>query len=249
MGLFSFIPKVVRKILRKAPTCSAVIVAAGSSERMGGEDKLFIEIDGLPVLAHTLMVFQNSKRIYEIILVAREDALESVLELCKEYNISKVSKIIVGGSTRSESVLHGVTAVSKTASLVAIHDAARPCVSSSLIEKTIAKAEKHKAAAPAIPVTSTIKRVKNGVIVETVDRENLVEIQTPQVFDTALIKGALTKAIKNNVAITDDCMAVELLGATVYTTEGSVNNIKITSKEDIPLIKAVLLKNKKYQTI
>lgn len=240
MGLFRLVPKIVRKILRKVPTCSAVIVAAGSSERMGGEDKLFIEIDGVPVLAHTLRVFQNSRRIYEIILVAREDSLEKVLSLCENYKISKVSKIIVGGSTRTESVLHGVTAVSKTASLVAIHDAARPCVDNSLIKATIAKAEKHKAAAPGVPVTSTIKRVKNGVIVETVDRDELVEIQTPQVFDVALIKGALTKAIKNNIAITDDCMAVELFGATVHVTEGSVNNIKLTNKEDIPIIEAIL---------
>lgn len=241
MGIVNLVPKILNKILGKSPRCSAVIVAAGSSTRMSGEDKLFIEIGDMPVLMHTLMAFQNSQRIFEIILVTREDILEIVSDLCEEFDISKVSKIIVGGATRAESVLNGVTAVSKKAALVAIHDAARPCVDGAVIEKTITKAEKNKAAAPGVPITSTIKRVKDGVILETTDRDDLVEIQTPQVFDVTLIKGALTRAIKNNIEITDDCMAVELLGVDVYITEGSTNNIKLTCSEDIILAKAVLL--------
>ena len=177
LSLLKFGFKVVTTLIKSKKFCSAVIVAAGSSQRMSGEDKLLIEINGIPVLGHTLMAFQDSGCISEIIIVTREEAIASVAKICKKYNINKVSGIIVGGLTRTESVFNGVSAVSKKASLIAIHDAARPCVDNTVIQRVVNMASKYKAAAPSIPITSTVKKVKNDQIIETVDREELAEIQ------------------------------------------------------------------------
>ena len=207
---------------------------------MGGRDKLFIEIGGIPVIIHTIMSFSRCDYIDEIIVVVRGDSLEKVVALCKEYNILKVTKVMVGGDTRLESVINGVLAVSWKSELIAIHDGARPCVDNRIIEKTVLKATKRHAAAAGVSVNSTLKRVKSNVILETIDRQNMIEIQTPQTFNADLIKAALKKAKKDNPSITDDCMAAELLGVPVYVTEGSRNNIKITTNEDIVIASAIL---------
>lgn len=225
---------------RKRPFCSAVIVGAGLSRRMDGEDKLFLEICGAPVLAHTLSAFQNSSCIDEIIVVTRAEAFQQVGALCVSHNIGKVSKILLGGETRLESVMNGMLGVSKKAKLIAVHDAARPCVGEAIISRTVGTAAEFYAAAPGIPVISTLKRVNGGTIRETVDRTDLVEIQTPQVFDADLIKAALTNAADKGADITDDCMAVELLGLPVHITEGSASNIKITTREDIVFAESIL---------
>ena len=229
-----------KKTRGKRPMCSAVIVAAGTSRRMGGEDKLLLEICGAPVLAHTLTAFQRSECIDEIIIVTREDMLGAVGEMCEKYGADKAAGIIVGGATRLESALYGTLAVSKNAKLIAIHDGARPCLDEGLLSRAVKAASEHYAAAPAIPVSSTIKRVKDGIISETVDRAELVEIQTPQVFDAGLIKAALTGALKKGAEVTDDCMAVELIGGRVLITEGSASNIKITTKDDIAIAESIL---------
>jgi len=242
LSLLSFSNNIIKKVLGKSNICSAVIMAAGSSKRMGGENKVLIKINDIPVVVHTLMVFQNNDSINEIIVVAREDSIEAIAKLCDLYDITKVTKIIAGGNTRTESVLNGITAVSKYASLIAIHDAARPCVDDDVIQKAINLAAVYKAAAPSIPITSTVKKVHNNQIIETVDRESLVEIQTPQVFNADLIKYAITKVINESIPVTDDCMAVELSGINVYTSKGSVNNLKITNKEDILVAQTILSK-------
>jgi len=210
---------------------------------MDGGDKLYTEIGGFPVLAHTLNIFQKCESIKEIIVVAREDRIGQVSEICGSCGINKANKIIVGGGTRLESVLNGLMAVSKGMHLVAIHDGARPCVSPEIIERTITAAARHRAAAPAVKASSTVKRVKDGMVTATVDREQLYEIQTPQVFETDLIKAALTNAFNKRVDITDDCMAAELIGIPVYVTDGSRNNIKITTREDIVIAEAILRNN------
>ena len=225
---------------KKRPVCAAVIVAAGLSRRMEGEDKLFTEIRGAPVLAHTLAAFQNSAYIDEIIIVAREDMLDSVSEICGKHDFSKASSVIIGGATRLESVMNGLLAVSKKTDLAAIHDGARPCVTETVIGQTIVAAAEFYAAAPGIPVASTLKRSDGRIITETVDRTGLFEIQTPQVFDADLIKAALTGAIKKGIEVTDDCMAVEMLGVQVHITEGSSYNIKITTKEDVAIAESIL---------
>ena len=244
MKLSIIMYRIGRRAFRKIPPCSAVIAAGGSSKRMGSVgDKLFIPICDTPMIVHTMRAFQNCKHINEIIVVAREEIIDSIAELCSQYDISKVAMIVCGGPTRVESVLNGVLAISKKAGLVAIHDGARPCVDSDIIIKTIAKASKYHAAAPGVKVTSTLKSVKKGFIKKTVPREGLVEIQTPQVFDVDLIKAALTKAVQDSSDITDDCMALELMGFPVYVTEGRADNIKITTKEDIAIAEAILAVN------
>jgi len=220
--------------------CSAVIVAAGESLRMGAEDKLFIEICGEPVLAHTLMAFQKAERVSEIVVVAREECLKRVGLLCRAFRIHKAVKIMAGGETRLDSAYFGAFAVSENAGLIAIHDGARPCVSDHVITCAIVAAARHHAAAPGLAVSSTMKRAKGRLIAETVDREGLFEIQTPQVFDADLIRAALTKARKKGIAVTDDCQAAELIGVPVYISEGSRNNIKITTGDDLVVAEAIL---------
>ena len=227
-------------IFKKRLFCSAVIVAAGESRRMDGGDKLFLEINGAPVLAHTLMAFQKCACIDEIVVVVREEELARVSGICGKLGVDKAVRIMTGGPTRQVSVLNGLLAVSKKAKYVAIHDGARPCVSVDIIERTVAAAVKSHAAAPGLQVSSTLKRVDGGVIRETVDREGLYEVQTPQVFDVDLIKAALTNVTKKGLDVTDDCTAVELLGVGVFITEGSARNLKITEKDDLTIAEVLL---------
>ena len=230
----------MRQKSKKTAFCSAVIVAAGASQRMGAEDKLFVEICGAPVLAHTLMAFQEAEGVGEIIVVAREGCLERVGDICRAYGIAKAGKVIVGGETRLDSAYNGALAASGKAQLIAIHDGARPCVSAAEIETALSAAARYHAAAPCLAVSSTIKRAKGGSISETVDREGLYEIQTPQVFAAEIIKAALTNARKKAIAVTDDCQAAELIGVPVHVTEGSRSNIKITTREDLIFAEAIL---------
>ena len=235
----SFLKK-LKKDSEEPALCTAVIAAAGSSERMEGEDKQFIEMLGMPVLAFTLAKFEACALVGEIIIVARQDKLERVRDICAEYGICKASKVVAGGSTRLESVMNGVLAASDKAQFIAIHDGARPCITENVIERAIKAAWAHHAAAPAVPVSSTIKKAKGGVVLETVSREDLFEIQTPQVFAAEIIKAALTNARDKSINVTDDCMAVELMGVPVYITEGSRSNIKLTTRDDIAVAEAIL---------
>jgi len=225
---------------KKPPICTAVIAAAGLSHRCKGEDKLFYLVGGRPVLAYAIEAFQNCGLISEIIIVAREEHFDIIGEICKEYGFNKVSKIIKGASTRAESVINGVFAVSAKTKLIAIHDGARPCIDIEIIENVINTAAKYHAAAPATKIISTIKRVENGVISETINREGLFEIQTPQVFRTEIIKAALTNAARKSVTVTDDCMAAEMIGVSAYIVEGSRDNIKITENEDLQRAESIL---------
>jgi len=236
----SLLTRMIKKITGIPSRCTAVIVAAGSSERMEGTDKLFANICGAPVIVHTLLAFQKSDYIDDIVVVTRQECIKQVTALCKEHHIVKASKVMVGGATRLDSVISGVFACSWKTELVAIHDGARPCVDLRTIEKTILKSTKRHAAAAGVPVSSTLKKVRRNVVLETIDREDVFEIQTPQTFNVDLIKGALTKAKKETPEITDDCMAVELLGVPVYVTEGSRRNIKITKLEDLGVAEAIL---------
>lgn len=233
----------IRKLLRKkevTPSCSAVIVAAGSSQRMGG-DKIMASLGGLPVLVHTLMAFQRAALVDEIVVVTRMEKLTQVADLCKKYGIDKVSKIISGGATRTESALAGVSEVKSRAKLIAIHDGARPLVTETLINRTVYAADDHLAAVPVIKSSDTLKLVdEDGFICGTVDRGQAVRVQTPQVFDAALIKGALTRAVKEKLALTDDGSAMELLKVKTYTVPGEEDNIKLTTPRDMVAAEAIL---------
>ena len=219
--------------------CSAIIPAAGSSSRMGGENKLFATIGGVPVLVRTLMALSQSDRVDELVVATREEDLLTVADLCRAYEIAKPLKIVVGGDSRAESVMSALQECSPEATLVAIHDAARPLVTREIIDAVIEKAEECYAAAPAVGVKDTIKIVENGVVKETPDRTTLFAVQTPQAFDKDLLTGALRAALDRGLPITDDCSAVELLGKEVYLTQGSYENIKITTPEDLPVAETI----------
>ena len=219
---------------------SAVVVAAGSARRMEGIDKVLTTLGELPVLVHTLRVFQQCPDIAEIIVVTREDLMVEVGSICQDFALTKVSKVIKGGKERIHSVQAGLSEVREDAELIAIHDGARPLLPPEVLAETVAQAARTGAAAPALPVTDTIKRMKNGVSTGTVDREDLRAVQTPQIFEAGLIRAALEKAIADGENLTDDCAAVERLGMPVTLTQGSRENIKITTPFDLLLGQAIL---------
>ena len=222
------------------PECAAVVLAAGSSVRMGS-DKILARLGELPVLARTLRPFQECSCVKEIVVVTAADKLEEVTELCREYNIGKVTKVLCGGKTRTESALTGVSEVSGRIPLIAIHDGARPLVTEELIRRCIEAAAEKLAVVPAIRSTDTLKTAgEDGAIIGTVDRETTWRIQTPHVFKADLIKGALTKAMKQGLPLTDDSSAMEILGVTTYIVEGDEENIKLTRPLDLLLAAAIL---------
>lgn len=220
--------------------CSVVLVAAGSSARMEGHDKILHDLAGTPVIIHSLRPFEASALVQEIVIVTRHDAMVEIGQLCKLYGLSKVSKILPGGDSRADSVRLGVAEVRETAELVAIHDGARPLVSIALLDEAIRAAADFGAAAPGIPVKDTIKSVAGGVVQETLPRDSLRAVQTPQVFERSLLRAALAKAQQDGVVLTDDCTAVERLGFPVVITQGSEENLKLTTPHDLLLAERIL---------
>ncbi len=225
--------KFVKKRFEKDPYVSVVVAAGGSSSRMGGINKLFAELSGIPVLAITLSALNSSKYVNEIILVSSENDFIQASELCKRYAFSKVSKVIKGGATRLLSVYNGVREVSDKAEIIAIHDGARPFVTEKIIKDTVKAAAEYGAAAPFVPVKDTVKTGNSGFVSSTLKRDELYAVQTPQAFDAGLIKAALYNAVKKDLPITDDCSSVEAIGGAVRLVEGSYDNIKITTPEDL----------------
>ena len=235
--------KIYRKALRVRraldhPYCTAVIVAAGNATRMGGTDKIMAELDGVPVICRTLAAFENAVQVDEIIVVTRMELLEQVSALAAAF--SKVRMVVPGGDDRMQSVMNGLREASDKTRLVAVHDGARPLVTDKIIAGTIAKAAKFGAAAPAVPVKDTIKVSKGGAVDATPDRKTLFAVQTPQVFDYALLCGALESAKQKKLTITDDCSAVEAMGMPVQLTDGSEENLKITTPIDLAFAEAIL---------
>lgn len=223
-----------RKLLNgKLRRCGAVIVAAGTASRMGGIDKTVARLVGEPVILRTVRAFQESDVISEIVVVTREDLLLTVTSLCGGFD--KVRAVVVGGNSRTESVQLGLNALSGSVKLVAVHDGARPLVSWQLIDRVVRAGNTYGAAAPGIPVKDTIKTVRGGVVMDTPDRSQLRAVQTPQVFDYDLLRGALKQAIEEEAAVTDDCSAVERLGMRVKIVEGEERNLKITTPLDMKI--------------
>lgn len=233
----SKITKSVRKVL-PLRRCGAVIVAAGTASRMGGIDKVMAPLKGEPMIVHTVRAFQNCDVIREIVIVTREDLLVPVMDLCHKFD--KVQAVIVGGASRQESVERGLDMMSVGTKLVAVQDGARPLITWQVIDRTVRAANSYGAAAPAVPVKDTIKVVAGGIVKETPDRSALQAVQTPQVFDLDLLKGALAKARMEDAAITDDCSAVELLGMSVKIVEGDERNIKVTTPMDLKIAELLL---------
>ena len=215
--------------------CGAVIVAAGTASRMGGKDKIMELIDGEPLIVKTAKAFQRCDSVSEIVIVTREDLLESIAALVQKLH--KVKAVVVGGKDRVESVTLGLEALSKNVKLAAIHDGARPLVTWRLIDRVVRAAHAYGAAAPGVPVKDTVKIVGGGVVKSTPDRKTLQAIQTPQVFDIDLLRGALKQARAEGAEITDDCSAVERLGMSIKIVEGDERNLKVTTPMDLEIVR------------
>ena len=232
----------IRKKKKALPAVCAVIVAAGSSQRMGGQNKLLLPLAGAPVLAHTLRAFEKCAAVRDIVLVCREQDILPYTELARSYGIGKLRTVTRGGDSRTASVLAGLRAAPADAALVAVHDGARPLVSEAVITEAVCAAAEHGAAAPVVPVKDSIKRIADGTIAADVPRDTLAAVQTPQVFRRELLLRALEDAVRSGRGFTDDCAAVEAMGQAVQATHGSYENIKITTPEDILVAQALLQK-------
>ncbi len=227
----------MRKLL-SLKTCGAVIVAAGSASRMGGIDKVMAQLGGEPMIQRTVRQFQNCDAVSEIVVVTREDLIAPITSLCGD--MPKVRAVVAGGASRQESVHRGLNALSDGIQLAAIHDGARPLVTWQVIDRAIRAANTYGAAAPAITVKDTIKVVRGGVVESTPDRALLYAVQTPQVFDFDLLRGAMKKVEQENLTVTDDCSAVEQMGMKVKIVEGDERNLKVTTPLDLKIAQTLL---------
>lgn len=238
------ITKVTRPARKLLPlkTCGAVIVAAGSASRMGGIDKVMAPLGGEPMIVRTVRAFQNCDAIASIVIVTREDLIRPISCLCRD--MSKVTAVVCGGSSRQESVHLGLNALPKGTKLAAVHDGARPLVSWQVIDRAVRAANTYGGAAPAIAVKDTIKVVKGGLVESTPDRSSLQAVQTPQVFDFDLLRGALKKAEEDKAQVTDDCSAVERLGMKIKIVEGDERNLKVTTPLDLKIAELLLEETK-----
>ena len=218
-----------------------VVAAAGSSSRMGGEDKLLADLGGMPVLMRTLLAVDAAESVDEIVVAAREDRLPVVADICARAGVRKPVKVIRGGETRTDSVLAAAMECDPKTELIAVHDGARPLILPEEIDALVRLAGKTYATAPAVPVSDTVKVAdENGLVRETPDRKTLYAVQTPQVFQADILKAALQAARNSDLTITDDCSAVERIGKEVYLTDGNPENIKITTPVDLAVAEAIL---------
>ncbi len=218
-------------------TTAAIIVAGGSSQRMKGINKLLHPILGIPVIARTLMAYENCTSIGGIYIACRKEDMSDIQSICDRYGIIKLKAIVEGGATRSQSVKNAFDAVDRNFEQVAIADGARPLITPLLIDKVLEEAMRCGAALCALPVTDTIKIADDDrFICSTPERSKLWAAQTPQIFKRELYAAALEKGGD----FTDDCALVESVGAKVKIVEGDPNNIKITHPIDIIIAEALI---------
>ena len=199
-------------------------------------------LGGEPMIARTVRTFQECDAVSEIVIVTREDLILPITNLCK--GCDKVKAVVSGGKSRQESVGKGLNALGKDVKLAAVHDGARPLITWQLIDCCIRAANTYGTAAPAIPVKDTIKTVEGGIVVNTPERAKLRAVQTPQVFDIDLLKGALLKAQQDGAEVTDDCSAVERLGMKIKIVEGDEKNLKVTTPMDLKIAQMLLEETK-----
>ena len=221
---------------------AALILAAGNSTRMGGDiSKQFMQIDGVPVLALTLMAYQKNARISEIIVACRLEDFDEVARIREKYGISKLKQVVAGGKDRRESAERAFSKVSDDIRYVAIADGARCLITPQQITKICLRAYHHKAASAGHLISDTVKRANSmGGIQETVDRTGLWQAQTPQVFHASLYNAALHHAAAESFEATDDNSLVEKLGYRIQMVECGIENLKITTAEDLSLAEAIL---------
>ena len=219
---------------------AAILVAAGKGARMG-TDKLWLEIAGRPVIAHSWQRFNDARCVDEIIVVVRDGMQQSFAALASGFHFQKPFRLVVGGPERQDSVWNGLEALRPETEIVAIQDAARPCTSEALIEATIQVARETGAAVAAQPVTDTIKETADGkTIARTLDRAKLWSVQTPQTFRVGVIRSAISAARRQNLIYTDDTAACELIGQPVRLVASTTPNPKITVPDDLLLIETLL---------
>ena len=224
----------------------AIILSAGSSTRFEGNvKKQFYKIFDKEILYYSLSTFDESKKIDEIVLACAKEDLDEVKDLVNKYNFKKVSQIVIGGSSRQESVKHGLDAIKENDGYVLIHDAARPLVDEETIEALINKLQDYDGASPALKVVDTIIRANNGELSSFEDREALYRIQTPQAFRLNVIKEAHVKFLDKNA--TDDTQLVKALNKRVAIIEGKEKFKKITKLEDTDAIRAYIEQNEHLQ--
>ncbi|WP_405354501.1 2-C-methyl-D-erythritol 4-phosphate cytidylyltransferase [Ruminococcus sp.] len=221
---------------------SAVIVAAGGSVRMGiADSKQFIPLLNKPAIEYTLKAFQKCYLIKEIVVVCRDQDVDRINALVDENGFTKVSNVVLGGSSRSQSVRNGIKAASEKAKYFAIHDGARPLITVDEIERVVEAAFETGAATLGTSVTDTIKIVDGFNKIESTPlRSQLRAVQTPQVFERDLYMFALENAGENSLEFTDDCALIENMGGEVLVVKGSEENIKLTTPVDVILAESIL---------
>ncbi|WP_338471308.1 2-C-methyl-D-erythritol 4-phosphate cytidylyltransferase [Niallia sp. XMNu-256] len=214
-------------------TYQVIIPAAGQGKRMGaGKNKLFLELEGEPIFIHTLKVFEKDKNCTGVVLVINENEKDEFKHALQRFGIKKVIAFAPGGEERQYSVFHGIQTI-KEDGIVLVHDGARPFVDLDLIADLVVAAKEYGASVPAVPVKDTVKKVIGNKVKETVERSSLWAIQTPQAFRVPLLREAHETAMKDGFLGTDDASLVERLGRDVIIVEGSYNNIKLTTPEDL----------------
>lgn len=219
------------------PRTAAVVVAAGSSRRMEGTDKLMAELDGIPVVLHSLLAFEECSAVDGIVLVCREECIPEMMRMTAEFGIGKLLSIVKGGQTRGQSVLAGVKACPLETQLVCIHDGARPLVTQEVILSAISAAAEYGCATAAVAAKDTIKLARDGFASQTPDRSLLYQIQTPQVFDREVYLSAREACTEE---LSDDCQLIERMGGRVFLSAGDYRNLKITTPEDLVVAQALL---------
>jgi 2-C-methyl-D-erythritol 4-phosphate cytidylyltransferase len=221
----------------------AIVVAAGKGTRLGGNrPKQFLELDGIPVIVRTLIQFERSAEINEVILVLPTEETDRFLSCAKNFGFPKLRRTVAGGATRAQSVRRGLAAIA-AAEVVAVHDGVRPFVTPKEIDQVVAAARANGAAVLVAPVSDTIKEIEDGRVVRTLSRAHLRRALTPQCFRFELLRRAydqLAQIEAEGIEVTDECMLVERLGAEIVVVEGSARNIKITREEDLALAEIIL---------
>ena len=219
---------------------TAIILAAGKSERMGaGTDKEFLSLVAKPVVAWSLIAFERCAEIDRIVLVVRKDQILASKAVVKMFGISKIDKIVAGGTKRSDSVQAGLAACDSDTRYVVIHDGARPLITSDVIAEVVKTVKRTPAVTVGRKMVDTVKRVEKGTVVaETIDRSKVWSVQTPQAFQFRVLRDAYAKLESKDV--TDDCQVVELAGETVKIVENNKPNLKITTVEDLQVAGALL---------
>ena len=226
-----------RELIPSAEGLGVVVVAAGRSTRMGGTDKTFAEVHGVPLVVHTLRRLAGSEAVARIALVVADDAVARAETMVAEHHIEKVTAVCAGGERRQDSVYAGLLALGDCR-WVAVHDGARPCITGDVLDRALSSARLWPAAVAAVPVKDTIKVVgANDVITDTPERSTLWAAQTPQVFDYRLLVQAHRSA---TAEYTDDAAMVEALGHSVRIFEGSYENLKVTTPEDLAFVSHLL---------